>query len=63
MAKTPTKRLKEKDKASLKKGSKVFWHDPDNGACSRWGKITHIDEGEIITIDHGTEVLIHELSK
>ncbi len=41
-------------------GTKVYWTDPDNGLCSKWGEIAENDEGAIVLVD-GTEVLAQEL--
>ena len=47
-------------------GAEVFWNDPDEGRCSRYGTITKVkllsSDGETIyEIDDGTEVFEHEL--
>lgn len=59
------KRLKHMSEIYV--GAEVFWHDPDHGLCSRWAVVTAMPDDEegdegIITLDHGTEVFLHELS-
>ena len=60
----PSWRLK--DLSSIHVGAEVYWHDPDHGRCSRYAIVTGIHgtdpEDAIITLDHGTEVFLHELS-
>lgn len=50
--------------SKVKVGDEVFWIDPCywNGEehTSKWGIVTDIN-GEIITLNNMTEVLIHEL--
>jgi hypothetical protein len=64
----PAPRRRLKSLSEIHVGAKVYWHDPAEGACSRWGKVTHINGDDeypdeaIITIDSGTEVFLHELS-
>jgi len=54
----------------VKKGMKVYWHDPDHGACSRYDKVAEVcdcdgevDTDTIVVLKSGTEVYAHELSK
>jgi hypothetical protein len=47
-------------------GSHVFWNDPDNGVCSGYGIVAHIDDSEgvfsINKMDGGhVQTLRHEL--
>ena len=30
----------------LRKGRRIYWNDPDNGACSRWLKIASVKLNE-----------------
>lgn len=41
-------------------GDKVFWNDPDNGICSKDG-IVQIVNGDVVTLEDGTECLAQEL--
>jgi hypothetical protein len=46
---------------NLKVNQRVFWTDPDQGLCSGWGKIIHVqhqDDDAVISIltDDGGEV-------
>lgn len=64
------------DKSLIKVGQRVFWNDPDNGACSGPGVITKVQSDEddpyiyddtVISIqkDDGgeAEVYPHEIEK
>jgi len=41
-------------------GNKVFWHDPDDGICSKYG-VVQIVNGDVVTLEDGTECLAKEL--
>lgn len=53
----------------VKAGMKVYWHDPDRGACSRWDRVAGVEDADgevdsdtIVLLKSGTEVFAHELS-
>jgi hypothetical protein len=67
MKKRPYEHMRLTSLSEIHVGAEVFWHDPDNDACSRYAIVTSMpdpEEGEegIITLDHGTEVFLEELS-
>ena len=47
-------------------GGEVYWNDPDDGACSRYGTIKEVKflssgGSTIYVLNDGTEVFEHEL--
>lgn len=43
--------LQRNDNMQLKKGDKITWSDPDNGICSKTGRIKNINyKGDIISV-------------
>ena len=55
------------DVAKLQPGDEVFWNDPDDGICSRYYTIQHIElNGNIVCITDvdgsSLEAFAHELS-
>ena len=55
------------NRQQLKPGIRVFWQDPDNGACSRYVVIKHVEfHGEIVRLQESDgaviECFLNELS-
>jgi hypothetical protein len=53
-------------------GQRVYWNDPDDGLCSRYGTITAVygmrgdgapDLDPVVTLDNETDALMSELSE
>lgn len=52
-----------------KRGMRVYWHDPDGDACSKWDYVQDIADCDgqvaadtIVVLKSGTEVYANELS-